>query len=64
MKPVPAEGVTAAHALVQVAIPGACAQGVVSLVPLFESAPLAAIKKQRVTPKLASVVCVFFAVFR
>ena len=44
MNPTPPAGVTAAQALVQPAIPGTCAQGVDSLVPLFVSAPLAAMK--------------------
>jgi len=44
MNPVPAAGVTPAHMLAQLGIPGACAQGVASLLPLFVSAPLAATK--------------------
>jgi hypothetical protein len=35
-------GVVAAQVLEQVGIPGACSQGVVFAVPLFESEPLAA----------------------
>jgi hypothetical protein len=38
----PAFGVIAAQVLEQFNIPGACSQGVVFVVPLFESEPVAA----------------------
>jgi len=42
MKLSPGCGVVEAHTLEQFGIPGACSQGVASLVPLFESDPFAA----------------------
>jgi len=42
MNPIPAEGVTLAQVLEQFGMPGACSQGVDSLVPELLSEPLAA----------------------
>ena len=43
-KPIPGAGVTAAHWLAQLGIPGARSQGLSSVLPLFVSAPDAAMK--------------------
>lgn len=44
IKPFPAAGVVDAQVFEQFGIPGACSQGVLSLVPLFVSEPLAEMK--------------------
>jgi hypothetical protein len=44
MNPLPDAGVTVAQVDAQFGIPGACTQGVLSLLPLFESEPAAEMK--------------------